>query len=212
MKQTVVFILKLIFKLLHSVYSYEFSQKIKAKRDWCYTLWIKNNILKVGNDSIIGYDCFLLGGKYIELGNNVSIGRHGVVTCWDSYVGDKFSPRIKVGNSTSIGEYCHITSINSITIGDGVLMGRRVTITDNSHGKFSTEECNIPPSHRKLYSKGPIIIEDNVWIGDKVSIMPGVHIGKGSIIGANSVVTKNVLEYSIVGGVPAKTIKMIHGL
>jgi acetyltransferase-like isoleucine patch superfamily enzyme len=155
---------------------------------------------------VIGKNCFLLGGKYIEIGDHTFIGRHGVVTCWDNYMKEKFTPSIKIGNNCYIGEYCHITSINSIIIGNEVLTGRRVTITDNSHGRSLPEEMDIPPVKRKLYSKGKVVIEDNVWIGDKVSILAGVRIGKGAIIAANAVVTKDVPAYSVVGGVPAKII------
>ncbi|MDR2406844.1 MAG: sugar O-acetyltransferase, partial [Bacteroidales bacterium] len=56
---------------------------------------------------------------------------------------------------------------------------------------------------------GSVVIEDNVWIGDKVTILPGVHIGYGSIIGANAVVTKDVPANCVVGGNPAKIIKVI---
>lgn len=65
----------------------------------------------------------------------------------------------------------------------------------------------IPPTQRPVYSKGPVIIGNNVWIGDKATILPNVSIGNGAIIAANSVVTKDVPEYCIVAGNPAKIIK-----
>ena len=86
-------------------------------------------------------------------------------------------------------------------------MGRWVTILDNSHGETGYKSLIITPHERQLYSKGKIIIEDNVWIGDKVTILSGVKIGIGSIIGANSVVTKDIPPYSIAAGVPSKIIK-----
>ena len=104
---------------------------------------------------------------------------------------------------------CHIGAINQIIIGDNVLIGSNVLITDHSHGINDDEDIDIAPSKRKLYSKGPVIIEDNVWIGENVSILPNVRIGKNSIIGANSVVLKDVPAYSIVAGNPAKVIKCI---
>ena len=64
----------------------------------------------------------------------------------------------------------------------------------------------IPPTQRPVYSKGPVIIGNNVWIGDKATILPNVSIGNGAIIAANSVVTKDVPEYCIVAGNPAKII------
>ena len=60
-----------------------------------------------------------------------------------------------------------------------------------------------------IYRKCPVVIEDNVWIGEKASIMPGVHIGKGAIIAANSVVTHDVPAYAVVAGTPAKVIKQL---
>lgn len=65
----------------------------------------------------------------------------------------------------------------------------------------------IAPNKRPLVSKGTVVIEDNVWIGEMVCIMPGIRIGKSSIIGANAVVTKDVPSYCVVGGNPAKVIK-----
>lgn len=208
-KNIIYFFVRFFFSLWYYVYTYELSRKIRTKIDRFYTIWISNNIYKIGRTSTIGSDCFLLGGKYIEIGEYTCIGRHSVITCWDNYMGEKFTPSIKIGNECSIGEYCHITSINSITIGNGVLTGRRVTITDNSHGASLLEELKIRPSKRNLYSKGEIVIGDNVWIGDKVSITSGVHIGEGAIIAANAVVTKDIPQNVVAGGIPAKVLKMI---
>ena len=65
------------------------------------------------------------------------------------------------------------------------------------------------PLEREVYSKGPVIIEKNVWIGDKVTILPGVTVGQGAVIAANSVVSKDVPAFSVVGGIPAKLLKNI---
>jgi len=69
---------------------------------------------------------------------------------------------------------------------------------------------SIPPKNRTLYSSGPVIIEDCVWIGDKVTILPNVRIGKNTIIGANSVVVKDIPGNCVAGGIPAKVIKIIE--
>lgn len=191
----------------HHVYSYKISLFLRRFTDKLYTFWISNNIKKIDNTSTIGRNCYLVGGKNIEIGAFTTIGRNGVITCWDKRMGETFSPSIKIGNNCSIGDYCHITSTNSIIIGNGVLTGRRITITDNSHGEPLGQEMEVPPIERKIYSKGPVIIEDNVWIGDKACILAGVHIGIGAIIAANAVVTKDVAPYTVVGGIPAKVIK-----
>ena len=63
------------------------------------------------------------------------------------------------------------------------------------------------PLERPITSKGPVVIGNNVWIGDKATILPGVTIGDGAVIAANAVVTKDVPAYSVVGGNPARVIK-----
>ena len=77
--------------------------------------------------------------------------------------------------------------------------------TDNAHGRSVADD--IPPADRLLIYKEGTVIEDNVWLGDNVSILPGVRIGKGCIVGVNSVVTKDIPPYSVVGGIPAKVLK-----
>ena len=68
---------------------------------------------------------------------------------------------------------------------------------------------DIPWANRDLHIKGPVLIEDSVWIGDNVVVLSGVTIGKGSVIGANSVVTKDIPPYSMAVGCPAKVIKKL---
>ena len=198
-----------ITKSIRGVFGYEKMEWMSKKINALYSIWIRSEFKKFGNKSYIARYCTLRGGKYISIGENASFGRNAVITCWDSYRGKNYTPSISIGNNVSIGEYSHITAINSIVIGDNVLTGKRVTITDNSHGNNTWNELNIPPAERNLFSKGPVVIEDNVWIGDKVSIMPGVVIGKGSVIAANSVVTHNVQPYSIFGGIPAKKLREV---
>ena len=84
------------------------------------------------------------------------------------------------------------------------MMGRDVIIMASSH-KF--DDCNIPMRLQGYKPVKEVIIEDDVWIGHRVIILPGVNIGKGSIIGAGSVVTRDVPQYAIVGGIPAKIIR-----
>lgn len=151
----------------------------------------------------------LKGTKHITIGHKSSIESGGILTAWTSYGTDKFSPTIQIGDYCSIGEHAHISSINRISIGNGVLTGRYVYISDNAHGSGSFDERKISPVKRKLYSKGPVVIGDNVWIGERVCILAGVTIGDGAIIGANAVVTHDIPPYCIAAGVPAKVIRYI---
>lgn len=148
------------------------------------------------------------GCKYMSIGAGSGFGNDCVLECYEKYKDDTFHPQLTLGKGCGIGEYSHITCINKITIGDGLLTGRFVLISDNNHGSsFCKEELEQCPHARPLYSKGPITIGNNVWIGDKATILGGVTIGDGAIIAANAVVTKDVPAYSIVAGIPARIVK-----
>lgn len=181
-------------------------------RDWknhLYRLWLKPYLGKFDKATVC-YPLEFFGGKYINVESGTSIQAHCIITAWDSYCGKRYTPLIEIGKDCLIGQYCHITSIKHIKIGDRVLLGRWVTITDNAHGNFDKDSLNIPPKKRTLVSKGEVIIGNNVWIGDKVTILPGVCIGNNSVIGANSVVCHNVPDNSMVAGIPAKIIKIVE--
>lgn len=102
-----------------------------------------------------------------------------------------------------------IAACESITIGDNVLIASRVFISDHKHGSYNGQSPSVPsdPPEKRQLCSSPIVIEDNVWLGEGVAIMPGVKIGHGCVVGANSVVTKNLPEKTICVGVPAKIIK-----
>ena|SRR3569833_3199784 len=97
-----------------------------------------------------------------------------------------------------------------VVIGNNVLMASKIYISDCTHGSYSGNEFDsdpeIPPAERPLIAQ-PVVIEDNVWLGEFVSVLPGVTIGKGTIVGANSVVSRSLPPYVIAVGTPAKVIK-----
>ena len=151
------------------------------------------------------------GEKNVKIGDYTTIQGNSILGCWIKY-GDKQefpSASISIGNHCSIGEYNHITACNKITIGDGLLTGRYVLISDNSHGCLSEKESLIEPAKRELQSKGEIVIGNNVWLGDKVSVLAGVHIGNNVIVAANAVVTKDIPDNCVAAGVPAFVVKKI---
>lgn len=167
---------------------------------------ISANSRQAGKNITLGRDVVLAGLKYMSVGERTSIGEHSVIT---AYKVSDYEPKFIIGNNCSIGSYNHITCINEVLIDNGLLTGRWVTITDNSHGKNTLEEISVEPWKRQLYSKGGVIIGKNVWLGDKVTVLPGVTIGDGVIVGANSVVTKDIPSYCVACGNPAKVVKKI---
>ena len=113
-----------------------------------------------------------------------------------------FTPALSIGDDSGIGIRCEING--PVTIGKKVMMGPEVVIYTSGHRH---DRCDIPMSAQGDDETKPVVIGDDVWIGRRVIIMPGVKIGTGCIIGAGAVVTKDIPDYSVAGGVPAKVIK-----
>lgn len=114
-----------------------------------------------------------------------------------------FTPELKIGDDSGIGISCEING--PVTIGKNVMMGPEVVIYTRGH-KY--DRTDVPMQKQGMGDVRPVVIEDDVWIGRRVIIMPGIVVGNGSIIGAGAVVTKDVPSFAVVGGVPAKVLKM----
>ena len=203
MKQILKNCIKYIGKLYSYVYSNKINKCINTLKNNLYTGYIQKNFAHFGNSVIMWKPYTLLGTQNIYIGNNVVI-ESGVQLA--TYSTKDYKPEIHISDNTLIRRNSHITAINKIRIGKNVLTGTNVLISDNEHGESSRQNMNIQPRLRQLVSKGEVIIEDNVWIGNNACILGGVRIGMGSIIGANTVVTKDIPPYSIAAGVPAKII------
>ena len=147
--------------------------------------------------------------KYFAIGDYCYFGPNCRIEAWNRYNDKDYNPKIIIGRDVRINSTCHIGAINKIVIGDECLLGSHVMIMDHSHGRNKFEELNVHPSKRDLFSKGEIIIGEKCWLCENVVILPGVHIGKCCVIGANSVVTKDVPAYSVVAGNPARVVKNI---
>ena len=144
----------------------------------------------------------LIKGSLASCGKNVCIGR-----------GSNFSgiENVSIGNYSSLGSGTRIlTTRAKVKIENYVMFGPAVTIVSGDHrtdmiGKYMAE---IADSDKRPNDDLDVIIEDDVWVGTKAVILKGVTVGKGSVVAAGSIVTKDVPPYSIVGGVPARVIKM----
>ena len=109
---------------------------------------------------------------------------------------------IILGSDIRINRGCTIVSYASVTIGDFAIIGEYVTIRDANHGMQTHEPMRYQPHVSK-----PIVIGGDVWIGRGACILPGVTIGTGAVIGANSVVTRDIPEFAIAAGMPAQFIR-----
>lgn len=186
------------------------------------SLWLRGLFLECAKTVRFGRVGFIHCPHCISIGEKTIFGDDLYLTAWDHYsycdnetndnnlIEQTFSPNLHIGEDCHFGAYNHITCTNRVIIGNNVLTGKWVTITDNSHGQFVKEQLAIPPILRPICSKGEVVIGDNVWIGDKATILPGVHIGDGAVVAANAVVTKDVPSNSMVAGNPAIVVRKIN--
>lgn len=149
--------------------------------------------------------------KWIKIGKNFTCG----VGCRLETHPDKtkkITPLLIIGDNVQINDYVHIVSKEKVIIGNNVLMASKIFISDLNHGNYSSEFQDSPltPPNKRMLSSAPVIIKENVWLGEFVSVLPGVTIGKGTIVGANSVVSKSLPPNVIAVGSPAKPIKMFN--
>ena len=150
----------------------------------------------------------ILSPEMISIGESNVFQENIYLTAWPLETDKNFPIKIHIGNGCIFGAFNHITAINNIRIGNNLVTGKWVTITDNSHGLTDELSLNTPPKERPLVSKSDgVIIGNNVWIGEKATILPGVHIGDSVVIAANSVVTKDIPSFSVAAGVPAQIVK-----
>jgi lipopolysaccharide O-acetyltransferase len=160
-------------------------------------------------DIVLGPRCYLRGLSYMRIGKNFQADDGLWMAAITANHGQTFSPSIVIGNNVSISRWTHIAATHRVEIGDGVLIGSKVLIIDHNHGQYRMGSLgiDIPPSLRPLDQDRAVVIGKNVWLGDGVVVMPGVTIGDGCVIGANSVVTRDIPPFTIAAGVPAAALK-----
>lgn len=141
----------------------------------------------------IGKPARALGGRLVldKCGRDVNIERKAL-----------FSHRCELGNRSGIGVRAHL--YGKVVIGDDVMMAPDVVIYTRNH---ETKNTTIPMNVQGSTPEEPVFIGDDVWIGGGVTILPGVSVGSHSVLAAKAVVTKDVPEWAVVGGNPAKVIK-----
>lgn len=178
--------------------------KIKVKRQRF------KNLCQVGDNLNVGSiaNVFKEEGGRIEIGNNCDI--HATLSV-------KSGAIIKIGNNTTIRGFSVVGAVENITIGNCCIISNNVHIYDNNN-----HPTDVDIRHKmclngfygdawnwKYSSHSPIIIEDDVWIGERSTILKGVRIGRGCIVASNAVVTKDTPPLSIVAGNPAVVVKRL---
>ena len=159
---------------------------------WYFNRLQLNKISFIGSGIrffIYGKGRVIIRGK-IHLFNNVEIQAKG---------------KIEIGDRCTINSFSRMVSLDSITLGNRVVIAQFVSILDHNHPTNLTNDKLV----FDIYETAPIVIGNNVWIADKVTITKGVNIGDNVIIAANSVVTRDIPSNTVYGGIPAKELKKL---
>ena len=182
----------------------EFCQNIKLKfQKAFFLLFYKSSFFAFGSRSTLLFPFKLNGSKYIHIGNKVHINEHAWLL---SQQIDEHEPNIEIGDDTYIGRNAHIVSVRDVKIGRSVLIADKVYISDNLH---EYQDIEVPIKSQDVVFKKSVYIGEHSWLGENVCVI-GASVGKHSVVGANSVVTSDIPDYSIAVGSPAKVIKQYN--
>lgn len=175
-------------------------------REWAnrlYTRMVRGSFGAMGKDCLIMLPFKSGNAADVFLGDNVTICGGAWIDCFRKYYDKDWQPRLEIGDGTYIGHRSHIMAVGEMKIGKNVLVSDKVYISDNLHGfeDVAQQIMSQPLKH------APVTIEDEVWLGENVCVLPGVVIGRHSVIGSNAVVAKSIPPYSVAVGSPAKVIR-----
>lgn len=149
-----------------------------------------------------GKNVRIVNPQYIDMGGQVFID-DDVELCVNQTM-PGVTPKLLIGNRVHFGKMNRIGCDNKIVIEDDVLFAPHVHISDRNHG---FEDIHTPISRQKVTSKGPVVIGAETWLGFGCQVMSGVKIGRHCVIAAGAIVVKDVPDYCVVGGNPAKILK-----
>jgi acetyltransferase-like isoleucine patch superfamily enzyme len=147
-----------------------------------------------------------LSRQGVVLGDHVTIGAFATIKP-SNYYGRDLGEGLMVGDRSNIGAYCYVGCSGLITIGNDVMISPRVSLYAENHNCADVDR----PMREQGITRQPIVIEDDCWIASGSIILAGVTVGRGSVVAAGSVVTRDVPPYSVVAGVPATVLRSRRG-
>jgi acetyltransferase-like isoleucine patch superfamily enzyme len=151
------------------------------------------------------YPVRLGGEERIAIGDRVFIGPGSWLQSLPD--GDNRSVAISIGNGSSIAGACVISAVRGVFLEEDVLLARNVYVSDHIH-KYA--QTGTPILAQGLDKISPVLIKRGAWLGQNVVVCPGVTIGEGAVVGANSVVTQDVPAFSVAVGAPARVVKTLE--
>jgi len=171
-----------------------------------FTLWVRRQLGACGTKVVIEPPFKFKNLQLVAFEDHVTIKHFGWISAIDDGA-DRYWPKVLIGANSSIGMGVTISAVRRIVLGKNALLARNVYISDHGH---AFEDVNVPIMYQGVGGIGEVHIGDHTWIGQNACIMPGVTIGKHCIVGANSVVTKDLPDFSVAVGSPARIIKQYN--
>jgi acetyltransferase-like isoleucine patch superfamily enzyme len=154
-----------------------------------------------GARSVLQPPVRLVGERRIEIGSGVFVGAGS----WLHVLGESDGgPAITIGDRTSIAGSCVLSAAFRVELGADVLLARNVYIADHSH-RF--DDLELPVLRQGITCVLPVTICDGAWLGQNVVVCPGVRIGRGAVVGANSVVKHDIPDHAVAVGAPARVVR-----
>lgn len=184
----------------------DFLQLAQRLRNHAYTRLIRGSFASFGRGSVIVAPVRLVAAERIHIGSNSYIGSGSWIQGEVTGHSTTNSGTLRLGNRVSITGSVVISAASSVTIGDDVLVGKGAHISDHTHatnGSQSIRDQGITEPRR-------VVIEKGAWLGQNVVVMPGVSIGEGAVIGANSIVSKDVPAHTLAVGAPLRLIRDVR--
>ena len=186
------------------LFLYRTSIRVRGK---LFSLLISSAFARFGSKTVLMYPLRLSGEQRIAIGDRVFIGPGSWLQALPD--GENESIAIWIGKGTSVAGACVISAVRNIKLEEHVLLARNVYISDHIH-KYS--DTDTPVMAQGVEKIEPVLIKRGAWLGQNVVVCPGVTIGTGAVIGANSVVTRDIPDYCVAAGAPAHVLKDIPSL
>ena len=180
------------------------SSFVQRVRCALYTALVRRQFASWGAGSRIHYPAKVVAPHLVRVGERVTISEHAWLNAKDDR--GEGTPTLTVGNGTYIGRFVQINAWRHVVIENEVLIADRVFISDADHNYGN---IGVPILLQGDGFKGSVVLREGCWLGIGVVVMPGVTVGKNAVIAANAVVTADVPDYTVVGGIPARVIKSL---
>jgi lipopolysaccharide O-acetyltransferase len=191
-------------KSLSRLFIFGYRASIRA-RGKLFSLLISGAFASFGTKTVLMYPLRLDGEKRIVVGDRVFIGPGSWLQALDD--GENKSIAVSIGGGTSMAGACVISAVRSVQLEDNVLLARNVYISDHIH-RYTRRD--VPVMAQGVDKIEPVLIRRGAWLGQNVVVCPGVTIGQGAVIGANSVVVQDIPDFSVAVGAPARVVKTIR--